>query len=76
MSGVLSGPWPWYVAGPLIGLFVPALLPVRRGVGAYRCVPGAIVRAHGGKSIYLVAALSALAGTWLYGYLRPHLPHY
>lgn len=22
----LSGPWPWYVAGPLIGLFVPALL--------------------------------------------------
>ena len=26
MSGVLSGPWPWYVAGPLIGLFVPALL--------------------------------------------------
>lgn len=23
-----SGPWPWYVAGPLIGLFVPALLIV------------------------------------------------
>ena len=22
----LSQPWPWYVAGPLIGLFVPALL--------------------------------------------------
>jgi hypothetical protein len=22
----LTGPWPWYVAGPLIGLFVPALL--------------------------------------------------
>jgi hypothetical protein len=22
----LSGPWPWFVAGPLIGLFVPALL--------------------------------------------------
>jgi uncharacterized membrane protein YedE/YeeE len=22
----LSGPWPWYVAGPLIGLFVPVLL--------------------------------------------------
>lgn len=22
----LSRPWPWYVAGPLIGLFVPALL--------------------------------------------------
>ena len=25
-AGVLAGPWPWYVAGPLIGLFVPALL--------------------------------------------------
>ncbi|GAC1656311.1 MAG: YeeE/YedE family protein [Gemmatimonadaceae bacterium] len=23
---VLSQPWPWYVGGPLIGLFVPALL--------------------------------------------------
>jgi uncharacterized membrane protein YedE/YeeE len=22
----LSGPWPWYIAGPLIGLFVPVLL--------------------------------------------------
>jgi uncharacterized protein len=30
----------------------------------------------GGMSVYVVAALSALAGTWLYGYLRPHLPHY
>lgn len=29
-----------------------------------------------GLSVYAVAALSALAGTWLYGYLRPHLPHY
>jgi uncharacterized membrane protein YedE/YeeE len=23
---LVSGPWPWYVAGPAIGLFVPALL--------------------------------------------------
>ena len=23
---LLSRPWPWYVAGPLIGLFVPVLL--------------------------------------------------
>ena len=30
----------------------------------------------GGLSVYLVVILSALAGTWLYGYLRPHLPHY
>src|SRR5690349_2914518 len=26
MIGFLSQPWPWYVAGPLIGLMVPALL--------------------------------------------------
>jgi uncharacterized membrane protein YedE/YeeE len=26
MLEILSGPWPWYVAGPLIGLMVPALL--------------------------------------------------
>lgn len=24
--GFLARPWPWYVAGPIIGLFVPALL--------------------------------------------------
>ena len=29
-----------------------------------------------GISVYVVAALSALAGTWVYGYLRPRLPHY
>ncbi|MBZ5546530.1 MAG: YeeE/YedE family protein [Acidobacteriia bacterium] len=28
MMAMVSGPWPWYVAGPLIGLFVPALLLV------------------------------------------------
>lgn len=26
MMEMLSRPWPWYVAGPLIGLMVPALL--------------------------------------------------
>jgi hypothetical protein len=26
MNSWLTEPWPWYVAGPLIGLFVPALL--------------------------------------------------
>ena len=28
MLGPLSAPWPWYVAGPILGLFVPALLLV------------------------------------------------
>ncbi len=29
----------------------------------------------GGVGVMLVAALAALAGTWVYGYLRPRLPH-
>lgn len=29
-----------------------------------------------GSSVFAVAVLSALAGTWLYGLLRAHLPHY
>ena len=28
-----------------------------------------------GVSVMLVAIASAMAGTWLYGYLRPRLPH-
>ena len=39
--------------------------------------PGPLFALTGaGLSVYVVAALSALAGTWVYGYLRPHLPHY
>ncbi|MBA2572536.1 MAG: YeeE/YedE family protein, partial [Gemmatimonadetes bacterium] len=26
MLELLSRPWPWYVAGPLLGLFAPLLL--------------------------------------------------
>ena len=38
--------------------------------------PGPLVALTGsGLSVYAVAATSALAGTWCYGYLRPHLPH-
>src|SRR6266849_10909423 len=28
MPAFFSAPWPWYIAGPVIGLFVPALLIV------------------------------------------------
>jgi hypothetical protein len=39
--------------------------------------PGPLFALTGaGMSVYSVAALSALAGTWAYGYLRLHLPHY
>jgi uncharacterized membrane protein YedE/YeeE len=29
-----------------------------------------------GTTVFAAAVVSALAGTWLYGYLRPYLPHY
>lgn len=39
--------------------------------------PGPLFALTGaGLSVYAVAALSALVGTWVYGYVRPHLPHY
>ena len=28
MMDLITNPWPWYVAGPIVGLFVPALLLV------------------------------------------------
>lgn len=38
--------------------------------------PGPLVALVGsGVSVMLVAVLSALAGTWTYGLLRPRLPH-
>jgi uncharacterized membrane protein YedE/YeeE len=38
--------------------------------------PGPLFALTGsGIGVYAVAALSAIAGTWLYGYLRPYLPH-
>ncbi len=39
--------------------------------------PGPLVALTGsGTSVYAVAVVSAVAGTWAYGYVRPHLPHY
>ena len=39
--------------------------------------PGPLFALTGsGTSVYAVAVVSAVAGTWGYGYLRPHLPHY
>ena len=38
--------------------------------------PGPIAALIGtGSSVFLVVLLSAMAGTWIYGVLRPHLPH-
>ena len=38
--------------------------------------PGPLVAlVGGGVPVMIVALASALAGTWLYGFLRPYLPH-
>jgi uncharacterized membrane protein YedE/YeeE len=38
--------------------------------------PGALFALIGaGVSVSIVAVVSALAGTWIYGWLRPRLPH-
>jgi hypothetical protein len=38
--------------------------------------PGPLVAlVGGGVPVMIVALASALAGTWIYGFLRPHLPH-
>ena len=38
--------------------------------------PGPLFALAGsGMTVYLMAAVSALLGTWTYGYLRPRLPH-
>lgn len=38
--------------------------------------PGPLVALIGtGATTFVVAVLGAVAGTWLYGVLRPHLPH-
>ena len=64
MIDFLSQPWPWCVAGLLIGLIVPALLLV----GGKHFGISANLR-------HVCAAVSAVAGTWVYGALRPYLPH-
>ena len=46
------------------------------GWGATGACPGPLVAQIGaGATVMVVAAASALAGTWTYGRLRPRLPH-
>jgi hypothetical protein len=45
-------------------------------MGLYRSLPRAPFALIGnGVSVMAVAVLSALLGTWVYGLLRPRLPH-
>jgi len=62
----MGGGYRYWIGGTVFGL----------GWGLTGTCPGPMVALLGaGVSVMVVAILSALAGTWLYGYLRPRLPH-
>lgn len=57
----------YWIGGTLFGL----------GWALLGACPGPIfVLVGNGVTVYVAALASALAGTWAYGRLRPHLPHY
>jgi uncharacterized protein len=76
MSGILTAPWPWYVAGPIIGMFVPILLLIGNrmfGVSSNlrhlcaACLPGGLEHfrynwRHAGAWNLLFVAGAALGG--------------
>ncbi len=54
LHGLLSGPWPWYIAGPLIGLTVPLLLLITgKTFGISSSLRHACAAVLPGKSAYL-----------------------
>jgi len=63
----LEGGYRYWIGGTLFGF----------GWALTGACPGPMFALAGsGMGVYAVTVLSALAGTWLYGWLRPHLPHY
>lgn len=61
-----GGGYRYWIGGTLFGL----------GWALLGACPGPIFALLGGGiTVMAVALLSALAGTWAYAYLRPHLPH-
>jgi uncharacterized protein len=82
MGDLMSGSWPWYVAGPVIGLFVPALLLLGNrqfGISStlrHMCAATVPSRAEyfnydwRGKGLWNLAFLAGiLTGGFLAGYL-------
>ena len=82
MMAFASGPWRWYVAGPAIGLFVPALLIVgNRVFGVSSSLRHMCSAALPGKLDYFrydwkrsgLWNLLFVAGIFLGGFLASHL---
>lgn len=70
MIDLLSRPWPWYVAGPLIGLLVPVLLVLgNRQFGVSSALSGLVPRELVRWSALLTArgALLVVGGGFLVG---------
>jgi uncharacterized protein len=63
---VLGHGYRYWVGGSIFGI----------GWALTGACPGPLFALVGsGVSVMLVAVVAALAGTWLYGYFRPRLPH-
>ena len=61
-----GGGYRYWIGGTIFGL----------GWALVGACPGPIFALIGnGVSVLVVTLISAIAGTWLYGYLRPSLPH-
>ena len=57
----------YWIGGPIFGL----------GWALTGACPGPLFALLGsGVTVFGAAVASALVGTWVYGWLRPHLPHY
>ena len=62
----MGGGYRYWIGGTIFGL----------GWGLLGACPGPMFALlGGGYTVIAVALLGALAGTWVYGYLRPMLPH-
>src|SRR3989442_15686971 len=83
MPGFLTRPWPWYVAGPLIGLMVPALLLLGNKSFGFAsnlrhicaaCFPGKVAFFQYDWKTTGTWNLAFLAGTLLGGFIGGRLP--
>ena len=62
----MGGGYRYWIGGAIFGV----------GWALTGACPGPLVALVGaGVPVMIVAIISALAGTWTYGYLRPRLPH-